>query len=143
MSNKDLIALEASEPIDMVLFCPKCGMQHIDEAEDLRDDYAVGIGLASVSNGYKPWANPPHRSHLCQGCGHIWRPADVATNGVKATKTQGKADSPLAAPPHPSPVNRMLLDALQAFVKYADEVGDDSMELDKARAALAAAKGEA
>src|SRR5574340_600312 len=26
----------------------------------------------------KGWDNPPHRSHLCHGCGHIWRPADVA-----------------------------------------------------------------
>lgn len=42
-------------------------------------------------------AGPVHRSHLCRpedgGCGHIWRPADVPTNGVDAIKTKGKADS--------------------------------------------------
>lgn len=43
------------------------------------------------------WDNPPHRSHKCSGCGHIWRPADVCTNGVAAVKTVGKNDSPLVA----------------------------------------------
>ena len=132
-------SLEASAPIDMVLFCPKCGVQHIDAPEGQFYPGHTAEESAAVNEYYGLWNNPPHRSHLCHGCGHIWRPADVATNGVKAVKTQGKADSPRAAP---SPVNRMLLDALQAFVKYADEVGDDSMELDKARAALAAAKRE-
>ncbi|TBR76167.1 MAG: hypothetical protein EPN64_09160 [Burkholderiaceae bacterium] len=40
-----------------------------------------------------------HRSHLCVpaagGCGHIWRPADVPTNGVIAVTTKGLNDSPL------------------------------------------------
>lgn len=72
-------------PIDMVLHCPKCGMQHIDAPDERTPD----------------WKNEPHRSHLCHGCGHIWRPADVPTNGVKAVKTTGKADSPIAAPTPP------------------------------------------
>ena len=79
-------AFAAMPPIDMVLHCPKCGMQHIDAADDhpeLRDLRA------------KPWDNPPHRSHLCHGCGHIWRPADVPTNGVRAVLTKGKDDSPI------------------------------------------------
>lgn len=46
----------------------------------------------------EPWLNPPHRSHYCRpedgGCGHIWRPADVATNGVRAVQTRGANDSP-------------------------------------------------
>jgi hypothetical protein len=70
------------EAIDMVLFCPKCGMQHIDAPDERTPN----------------WKNEPHRSHLCHGCGHIWRPADVPTNGVAAVKTTGKADSPLATP---------------------------------------------
>lgn len=76
----------ADSPIDMILFCPSCGVQHIDEPSG-------------------DWANPPHRSHLCHACGHIWRPADVPTNGVRFIKTAGKADSPgphLPAPPPPS-----------------------------------------
>lgn len=85
-----------TEPIDMVLHCPACGMQHIDTSmtdaqytERLHESSWWELG------GDKPdrWTNPPHRSHLCHGCGHIWRPADVPTNGVAAVKTQGKADS--------------------------------------------------
>ena len=36
-----------------------------------------------------------------------------------------------------------LLEALQAFVRYADDVNDDSPELDRARAAIAKAVREA
>jgi hypothetical protein len=63
-----------AEPIPMVLHCPKCGKQHIDEPSE-------------------GWDNPPHKSHLCHGCGCIWRPADVPTTGVAATVTVGKADN--------------------------------------------------
>lgn len=80
-------------PIDMVLFCPECGMQHIDAPES--EQRAV-MGNASVLMK-AGWTNPPHRSHLCAGCGHIWRPADVPTNGVRAVKTKGKADSAFAS----------------------------------------------
>jgi hypothetical protein len=80
----------AAEPIDMVLHCPKCGTQHIDAPEP--------VAMPSDTNDMPAWVNPPHRSHLCHGCGHIWRPADVPTNGVAAVKTKGKDDSPVAAP---------------------------------------------
>ncbi|MGO4151375.1 hypothetical protein [Cupriavidus sp. YAF13] len=73
-------------PIDMVLHCPACGMQHIDAPDHLH--YMPGTS--------KEWDNPPHRSHLCHNCAHIWRPADVPTNGVAAVKTKGSADSPIA-----------------------------------------------
>lgn len=65
-----------SQPIPMILFCPACGLQHIDAPEP--------------EGG---WDNPPHKSHLCHGCGHIWRPADVATNGVAEISTRGDHDS--------------------------------------------------
>ena len=83
---------QAQAPIDMVLHCPKCGQQHIDSSEG-----RVLYGNEPIDDQfYTPvWSNPPHRSHLCHGCGHIWRPADVPTNGVAAVKTQGKADSPI------------------------------------------------
>lgn len=88
---------KGGEPIPMVLHCPACGLQHIDEPE---------FGLA-WSGGSAPepegevtvWDNPPHRSHLCHGCGHIWRPADVPTTGVATVQTRGKGDSPIAAAP--------------------------------------------
>lgn len=63
-----------ASPIPMLLWCPKCNAQHIDEPSE-------------------GWDNPPHRSHLCHACGCIWRPADVATTGVKDIKTAGDADT--------------------------------------------------
>lgn len=74
--------------INMILHCPNCGEQHIDAPSD--DAY----------DGNPPtWTNPPHRSHLCHHCGHVWRPADVPTNGVAEIKTKGKNDSPGITPP--------------------------------------------
>lgn len=49
--------------------------------------------FALEHRGVTRMANPPHRSHLCHNCGCVWRPADVATVGVKRTETQGKADT--------------------------------------------------
>lgn len=76
--------------IDMVLYCPKCGMQHIDEPEPsmLANDVALYGG-----DWPNRWTNPPHRSHLCAGCGHIWRPSDTATNGVLRTASGKDADT--------------------------------------------------
>lgn len=90
------------KPIDMILHCPKCGLQHIDKdnSDDLRIQ-AAELGIDREGDREcerwiedREWLNPPHRSHLCHGCGHIWRPADVPTNGVKDITTKGKADSP-------------------------------------------------
>lgn len=72
-------------PIDMILHCPVCHTQHIDAPGTLITD--------DSGDGEYLWTNPPHRSHLCHGCGCIWRPADVPTNGVKAITTRGKADT--------------------------------------------------
>jgi hypothetical protein len=97
------------QPVDMVLFCPKCGMQHIDAPESHR----VMVEGVHVDDAVL-WDNPPHRSHLCHGCGHIWRPADVATNGVAAVKTKGSKDSPLATPP--TPASEVAQDAARVTV---------------------------
>lgn len=64
-------------PVQMLLFCPNCGLKHVDEPDERTPD----------------WTNPPHKSHLCHGCGCIWRPADVPTEGVNAIATIGKADT--------------------------------------------------
>jgi len=91
-------------PIDMLLFCPKCGVQHIDRAEEPRrlpnGNVAHGCEMCDGEDqctcpGRAPrwWTNPPHRSHLCHACGCIWRPADIATNGVAAIATKGGADT--------------------------------------------------
>lgn len=74
-------------PIDMILHCPNCGVQHIDGPEPPPHPCEDDV-----------WTNPPHKSHLCHGCGHIWRPADVPTNGVRGIKTRGENDSAIVAP---------------------------------------------
>ena len=76
LSERERAAAEQAraEPINMVLHCPSCGLQHVDAPDG-------------------DWTNPPHRSHLCHGCGTIWRPADVPTNGVSSIETRGGADN--------------------------------------------------
>lgn len=66
------------QPLEVVLFCPVCKFQHIDAPDEA-----------------KGWTDPPHRSHLCLNpdCGHIWRPANVATRGVARVGTRGKSDT--------------------------------------------------
>lgn len=109
--------------IDMVLHCPKCGMQHLDRPEPAVEHDHGAVEFAA-------WNNPPHRSHLCHFCGHIWRPANVPTNGVAAVKTAGKADSPVA-----SPINRIA--ALEAALAERDRVIEAAREaLRNARASL-------
>ena len=44
------------------LICPECGELHIDKGK---------------------WATKPHHTHACQHCGNVWRPAVVATVGVR------------------------------------------------------------
>lgn len=65
-----------NDPIDMILYCPNCKSRHID-----------------IEEPWKGWNNPPHKSHLCDNCGTIWRPADIPTNGVAKIKTYGKNDT--------------------------------------------------
>lgn len=54
-----------SSPIDMLLWCPRCNQKHVDQPKG-------------------EWTNPPHATHTCQGCGLLWRPSNVDTNGVSA-----------------------------------------------------------
>ena len=49
-------------PVPAILHCMRCARQHIDAGE---------------------WATRPHRTHLCEACGHTWRPANVPTVGVR------------------------------------------------------------
>lgn len=48
-------------PIPMLLNCPSCSHEHIDEDE---------------------WTTKPHKTHQCQTCGHEWRPCNIPTVGV-------------------------------------------------------------
>lgn len=54
MSRKDdaeitALRIEQNLSIDMIIFCPRCGTQHVDESTP-------------------EWPNPPHKSHLCLYC---------------------------------------------------------------------------
>lgn len=53
---------ELEAPVPMRMACPACGELHIDEGE---------------------FATKPHHTHACQSCGMVWRPAIVATVGVR------------------------------------------------------------
>lgn len=86
---------ETPVAIDMVLYCPNCHVQHIDAPNmDM-----LHVGANNAAESARLWTNPPHRSHLCRpqdgGCGFVWRPADVPTNGVAAIKTKGQHDGPV------------------------------------------------
>lgn len=81
---------KGEEPIPMLLFCPACGLKHVDEPEEPLTSHG---GIDPVEPDGDHWKNPPHKSHLCHGCGCIWRPADVPTNGVARIETTGKADT--------------------------------------------------
>jgi hypothetical protein len=75
------------------------------------------------------WTNPPHRTHLCHSCGHKWRPADVATNGVAAVKTRGKDDSPIVAPAHRPRVPDFEAIKGKRMCDLTSEQHDDAQEL--------------
>lgn len=72
----DITKLPELMPLPMILHCPVCSFQHVDAP-----DPEIG------------WTNPPHKSHLCLSCKCIWRPCDIATEGVKEIGTRGKADT--------------------------------------------------
>lgn len=123
------IPAPAAGPIPMILHCPKCGLQHIDQPEPPHTEHIVQGGEIFEVDVSSAWTNPPHRSHLCHGCGRIWRPADVPTEGVAAIQTRGKADSPAAGP-----IQGEGAQTLQARVKpwmdvcFGPEISADKLE---------------
>lgn len=54
------------KPLDMLLFCPRCNVQHVDRPQPEQG-----------------WTNPPHATHTCQSCGLLWRPSNGLTNGIR------------------------------------------------------------
>lgn len=95
--------------IDMLLFCPACDAQHVDAPQP-----------------EKNWSNPPHRSHECQHCGHVWRPSDRATNGVASLETHGARDG------DPKPTARSALRA--ALASAGQFIEDDTCRHDHEKA---------
>lgn len=118
--RESLAASRASEgrPIPMVLHCPECGTQHVDEPDEQCEHTLQlychercvlargheGEHLAAgddIPEKLRRWTNPPHKSHLChngqcvdeKGRRTVWRPADVPTVGVASVSTRGDADT--------------------------------------------------
>lgn len=108
--NAALNVATTSKPIDMLIFCPSCKTLHIDAPEPEGDcecghslDVHILYGdeipeVPCSANCYcgdfeAAWTNPPHKSHLCHGCGTVFRPADVPTNGVAEINTRGENDT--------------------------------------------------
>lgn len=61
---------EEAQPVAVTIFCPECGLPHVDEGE---------------------WATTRHhKTHQCQGCGHEWRPFPFATVGVPHGRVTGE-----------------------------------------------------
>ena len=115
-------SLAQPAPIDMILHCPSCGKQHVDAPDEVKgvhrpEEWGSPKQLTCSCGNPDPnhvWENPPHRSHLCHGCGNIWRPADVPTNGVLHIQTSGKNDnirfSRNAIPAQPAPAQSVVPD---------------------------------
>jgi hypothetical protein len=99
--------LETVHALPMRLDCPACHRPHVDAPEPVRECGANGGRGCSIKPcgpnrelqcafcGSPPrWDNPPHTSHECQHCGHMWRPSDALTTGVLDLATFGSNDSP-------------------------------------------------
>lgn len=94
------------QPIDMLIFCPNCGKQHIDRPDPICGTkvfentcrrHKHHTGPCSTADEKAAWTNPDHKSHTCRtddgGCGIVFRVADVPTNGVKQIQTKGENDT--------------------------------------------------
>lgn len=86
------LAKRHQPPVDLLLFCPACGTQHVDEAKpDVCETCGQNESDCTCTT-FTAWLNPPHKSHRCTDCNHVWRPADVPTNGVKELQSKGERD---------------------------------------------------
>lgn len=78
--------------VDVILFCPECKTQHIDKAEPdncelcgkLRNQHTEIGKVRRCEDGqeFTAWLNPPHKKHRCHECNHVWKAANIPTNGV-------------------------------------------------------------
>jgi rubrerythrin len=95
LREQEWIPVEIGEkPEDAILFCPNCKTQHIDKAEpDVCELCGIDVDAhdATGCDEFKAWLNPPHKKHRCHECNHVWRAANVPTNGVASLEaTDGK-----------------------------------------------------
>lgn len=117
----------SASPLRMVLHCPACGLQHIDAPTP--PTYRQG-GEGLTYQTRPAWTNPPHRSHLCAGCGIVWRPASFPTTGVQATQTRGADDSAIPTAQPAATRWRAEFEALEAFLIAREHKCDDGDALE-------------
>jgi hypothetical protein len=86
-------------------------------AEAMADARATRDGRQCNRWRTPEWTNPPHKSHLCHGCGCIWRPCDQPTEGVATIETSGKADNWVGSGATPA------VDMREAAAKVAERFG--------------------
>lgn len=109
--------MENNKPVDLLLWCPNCFEQHVDEAKPDVCEKCGGDENAHPYFGcdtFEAWLNPSHKSHRCSFCNHVFRPSDVPTNGVLKLTSQGSRDG-FAQPRAPSPW-------VPTFERWADEI---------------------
>lgn len=93
VTDYERVKAENEKPVDMILLCPRCQFQHVDEPDfesckncggqrDAHKPLKTESGI--WCNNFEEWNNPPHRKHRCLKCNHVWKPALIATNGVQA-----------------------------------------------------------
>jgi len=63
--SEPIVPPSDGSPLKLALQCPVCRLDHVD--------------APSPEDG---WTNPPHKIHLCAGCGHLWRPFPFPTEGI-------------------------------------------------------------
>lgn len=136
------------EPVDMIIHCPNCGLQHIDRP-DRPDSHCPTCDSPSperhpamqLEGEVQPcsdpfhkgrWSNPPHKSHTCRkdagGCGHIFPVAAFPTNGVAAISRKGKDDTWTPGMLQKTEIDRRALDlALTFFETMGTEAAEAAL----------------
>lgn len=75
--------LALNTPLDMLLWCPRCFEQHVDESNPFVCETCGLYGENEcICDVFNPWLNPPHKTHRCNFCNHTWKPSIRPTNGV-------------------------------------------------------------
>lgn len=102
---------EPTNAVPMVLYCPNCKRQHVDVDDDTGN-----------------WATSRlHRKHLCKpsdgGCGHVWRPFDYATVGVK--------EVPASPPPFTAEERRRMAATFRDYIIAAEsQIAERDAQID-------------
>jgi len=84
---------EDTAPINVIIHCPMCRYMHIDKADPNtckncgkkrieHEPYLIANCNNEEATSFEEWTNPPHKTHRCLNCNHLFKVANVPTNGV-------------------------------------------------------------